>query len=86
MQGLTGFPPAFTQRCDSLCGNHFLNQPDYPAHFIFENFDMKGFAAKSEARPYSNAYRGAEPPNKTHPQGPLRVFAVCIPRTQAPVG
>lgn len=70
VQRLRGFSPACSRCRNSLCRNHFVNQPDYPAHFIFENFDMKEFAAKSETRPYSNAPRGAEPPNKTHPQPP----------------
>ena len=80
IQRLRGFSPARSRRCNSLCSNHFVNQPDYPAHFIFENFDVKEFAAKSETHPYSSAARGAEPPNKTHPQPPQGFLRPGHPR------
>lgn len=59
MQGLRGLSPAFTQRCDSLCRNHFLNQPDYPAHFIFENFDMPNLRHTGEQNLQTKPTHGA---------------------------
>lgn len=72
MQGLRGLSPAFTQRCDSLCRNHFLNQPDYPAHFIFENFDMKSLLPN--LRHTGSRTSKQSPPTGAHSGSWLRAF------------